>query len=89
MSEKDDIKKIDKKLYFKNRKKYHVENGKVILDPDDWGDALWFYEDQPEILTCMENFEDKIKQLAEQTGTTIKDSIETFYNQQLNEDQKL
>ena len=52
----------------------------IELDPNDWYDNLYWFEDEPEVFEFMEQNEDKIKQYAENYGITIKNSIDIMYN---------
>jgi len=50
------------------------------LDPNDWYDNLYWFEDEPEVSKFMEENEDKIRKHAKEYGLTIKNSIDILYN---------
>ena len=60
----------------------------IELDPNDWYDNLYQFEDEPEIFEIVEKNESKIKQYAEKYGTTIKNSIDIMYNLRISKQNK-
>jgi len=52
----------------------------IELDPNDWYDNLYWFEDESDVFEFMEENEDKIKQYAKKYGITIKNSIDIMYN---------
>ena len=51
----------------------------IKLDPNDWYDALYWFEDEPEVFEFMELNEDIIKFYAIRNGMTIKNSIDYLF----------
>jgi len=52
----------------------------IELDPNDWEDALYWFEDEPEVFEFMRTNEDMIKEYAKKYDLTIKASIDILYN---------
>jgi len=52
----------------------------IELDPNDWYDNLYWFEDEPEVSKFMEENENKIRKYAKEYGLTIKGSIDIMYN---------
>jgi len=50
-----------------------------ILDPNDWQDAEWWYEDEPEVFGFMRKNEDIIIEYAKENGMTIKGAIDYLF----------
>lgn len=54
-------------------------NGKIMLNPNDWDDALYWYEDEPKVYDFMLKYEVNIKRFAEKNDKTLKDSIDILF----------
>jgi hypothetical protein len=52
----------------------------IDLDPNDWEDNIYWFEDEPEVFEFMEKNEEKIKLYSENNGLSIKASIDILYN---------
>ena len=57
----------------------------IELDPNDWYDALYWFEDESEIYDFMEENEDIIKFYAIRNGMTIKGSIDYLFKNKSHE----
>lgn len=62
-------------------------NKGIKLDPNDWFDALWYYDDEPEVYDFMVENEDRIRRYARENSRTLKDSIDILFKEEGN-DQK-
>jgi hypothetical protein len=51
----------------------------IVLDPNNWYDAEWWYEDEPEVFNFMQKNEDIIKEYAKEKGMTIKNTIDYLF----------
>jgi hypothetical protein len=51
----------------------------IKLDPNDWQDAEYWFEDEPEVFEFMRENEDKITQYALENGMTIRDGIRYLF----------
>ena len=58
---------------------------RIELDPNDWYDALYWFEDEPEVFNFMEENEDIIKFYAIRNGMTIKNSIDYLFKNKSHE----
>jgi antitoxin PrlF len=55
-----------------------TENESIMLDPNSWEDAEWYYEDEDDIYAMMQTHKDEILVLAEQQSITVKQAIDEF-----------
>lgn len=60
----------------------------IKLDPNDWYDALYWFEDEPDVYDFMVENEDTIKQYGRDMGRTLKDSIDILYKEMSNDKEK-
>lgn len=51
----------------------------IKLNLNSWYDALFWFEDEPEVFDFMEANEEKIKFYAEKNGMTIKGAIDYLF----------
>lgn len=65
--------------YLKTAKRITVEDGKIILDPNSWEDAEWWYEDNDEVYNFMMNNQQKIIQYSKESNKSIKESIDCLF----------
>jgi len=52
----------------------------IELDPNDWYDNLYWFEDELDVFDFIEENEDRIKEYANKYDLTIKNSIDILYN---------
>lgn len=76
--------KQDRSEFYKKVKKYKYdeERGCILLDPNDWGDVLWWYEDEEEIYEFMINNEKRIKEYAEKNNLKIRDAVYDLFKRE-------
>ena len=55
----------------------------IGLDPNDWEDCEWWFEDEPEVFEFMRNNEDIIRFYAEKNGMTIKKAIDYLFKNKI------
>lgn len=53
--------------------------GKIRLNPNDWDDAEWWYEDEPDVFEFMDKNENIIKFYAKENGMIIKGIIDLLF----------
>jgi len=51
----------------------------IKLDPNKWQDALYWYEDEPDVFKFMRENEDMIVKYSLENGMSIKDGINYLF----------
>lgn len=51
----------------------------IKLNPNNWQDCEWWYEDEPDVFKFMRKNEDMITQYALENGMTIRDGIRYLF----------
>ena len=55
----------------------------IILNPNSWLDALWWYEDEPEVYGFMIKNDVLIIEYAKEKNITIKNAIDLLFKRRL------
>lgn len=55
------------------------QDGRLVLESNDWEDIEWWYEDEPEVFEFMREQEDIIRFYAEKNSMTIKGTIDYLF----------